>query len=203
MRAGKDVLCEKPLTMDAAEAREIQAVREETGKLTLEAFAYRFSPIVERAVEIVRSGRIGELRLMHSTVSFVLKPDPANVRLMAGFGGGAVYDVGCYAINVQRMLAGREPQTAYCQMEWSDQFDVDMAGTGVLDYGGGLKGTFSFGFKAPVTTFFAVGSEGSLVGPRGWGVPQGEVGLLLTAGGKTEPIITQVAMCPLCETGIV
>ena len=58
--------------------------------------------------------------------------------LRAEIGGGALYDMGCYAINAQRMIAGREPLTAWATMEWSERFDVDMAGTAMLDFGDGL-----------------------------------------------------------------
>ena len=98
LRAGKHVLCEKPLTMNAAEAREVQAVRDETGRYMLEAFAYRFNPVVAEAFRIARSGALGELRFIHTVTIFRLDPlDPANVRLQADIGGGALYDVGCYA----------------------------------------------------------------------------------------------------------
>ena len=142
MRAGKDVLCEKPITLNAAEAREIQAVRQETGRLTIEAFAYRFQPLIEKAIEIARSGRLGELQMLHTTMSFKLALNPADVRLQAAIGGGALYDVGCYALNLQRMLVGREPRMAWCKLTWSEQFGVDVSGAGVLDYGQGLLGTF-------------------------------------------------------------
>lgn len=193
MRAGKDVLCEKPLTMNAAEARQVQQVRQETGKLTIEAFAYRFSPGMERAIEIARSGRLGKLETVHTSTGFVIRPDPNNVRLMAGFGGGAVYDIGCYALNSNRMLAGREPGSAFCEMEWSPRFDVDMSGAGVLDYGDGLRGTFAFTFMASLGTFYVAGSEGRLVAPFGWGVQPGLPALYLTVGGKTETITLEPA----------
>ena len=139
MRAGKHVLCEKPISMNASEAREIQAVRDEMGRLCLEAFAYRFNPVVAKVFQIARSGVLGQLRSIHTCTTFRLDPlDPANVRLMADIGGGALYDVGCYAINAQRMIAGREPISAWAAMEWSPRFDVDLAGTAMLDFGRAL-----------------------------------------------------------------
>ncbi|MBN1581868.1 MAG: Gfo/Idh/MocA family oxidoreductase, partial [Anaerolineae bacterium] len=95
LRAGKHVLCEKPIALDAAEAREIQAVRDETGYLCLEAFAYRFNPVVAEAIRIAGSGVLGQLRFIHTVSTFLMDVlDPANVRLRADIGGGALYDMG-------------------------------------------------------------------------------------------------------------
>jgi len=190
MRAGKDVLCEKPIAMNAAEAREIQAVREETGRLCIEAFAYRFNPVVAKAIEVAQSGVLGELRFINTSTSFFMaEPDASNVRLMAGFGGGALYDVGCYALNAQRMLAGREPLTAWATMKWSEEFDVDVAGTAMLDFGDGLRGTLSWGFETSYSSPPSVsGTEGTLVAPFGWRTPEGQPSLLLITEGQVEEI---------------
>jgi predicted dehydrogenase len=192
MQAGKHVLCEKPLTMNAKEARQVQAVRDETGLFCLEAFASRFNPAFVKAVEISQSGVLGALRFMHTISTYYMHPqDPSNVRLKANIGGGALYDMGCYAINAQRMLAGREPQSAWATMEWSERFDVDMAGTAMLDFGSGLLGTIQWGFNAPHGGPLSVlGVEGKLTGPYGWGALEGKPALLLTIKGKTEEIHT-------------
>ncbi len=189
LRAGKHVLCEKPIALNAAEAREMQAVAQETGRILLEAFAYRFNPIVQKAMEITRSGELGELRMLHSSLTFVLPEDPTNVRLQAGIGGGALYDVGCYAINVQRMLAGREPLHAWAKLLWSDKYAVDIAGAGVLDFGEQLLGTFDTSFCAPGGSYFrVVGTKGKLESPEGFGSREGKPTLALTIEGKTEQI---------------
>ena len=193
MRAGKDVLCEKPITLNAAEAREVQAVRQETGRLTIEAFAYRFQPLIEKAIEIARSGRLGELQMLHTTMSFKLALNPADVRLQAAIGGGALYDVGCYALNLQRMLVGREPRMAWCKLTWSEQFGVDVSGAGVLDYGQGLLGTFATGFTATTSVFHIEGTKGQLVAPYGTREPAGEAGLWLTVGDVTEKLMVPPA----------
>jgi xylose dehydrogenase (NAD/NADP) len=190
MRAGKAVLCEKPIAMDAAEARRIQQVREETGRLCLEAFAYRFNPVVARIFEIARSGVLGELRAIHTCTMFRLDPlDPANVRLRAEIGGGALYDVGCYAINAQRMIAGREPLSAWATMNWSERFDLDLSGAAMLDFGDGLCGTLKWGFETsysePLTI---IGTQGRLMGLFGWHPPEGKPALLLTVGGETQEL---------------
>ena len=182
--------------IDAAEAREVQAVRDETGLYCLEAFAYRFNPVVARAFEIARSGVLGDLRFMHTISTFLMeKPyEPANVRLRADIGGGALYDMGCYAINAQRMIADREPLTAWSAMTWSERFDVDMSGTANLDFGDDLRGTIQWGFNAPYGgPFSVIGEEGRLTGTYGWGPPAGEPAMILTVGGETEEIFVEHA----------
>jgi predicted dehydrogenase len=190
LRAGKHVLCEKPLTMDAAEARQVQAVADETGLLCLEAFAYRFNPVVAKAFEIARSGTLGELRAIHTAMTFVMgEPDPNNVRIKPEMGGGALYDVGCYALNAQRMIAGREPLTAYATMEWSEQFGVDMAGTALLDFGDSLVGTANWGYDAAYgAPLVAVGTQARLTAPHGWRPAPGEPALYLDVGDETKAI---------------
>ena len=191
MRAGKHVLCEKPITVNAAEAREIEAVRSETGRYCLEAYASRFNPVQVKAVEIARSGVLGELRFVHTIASFLMEnPDPADVRLQADIGGGALYDIGCYAVDAQRRLMGRMPVTVSARMQWSSRFDVDMAGVAMLDYGDGAMGTLQWGFNAPWGgPFSLVGVKGKLTGPYGWGAPSGEPAMLLQTGREAEKIM--------------
>lgn len=190
LRAGKHVLCEKPITVNAAEAREIERVRQETGSYCLEAYASRFNPVQARAVEIAHSGVLGELRFMHTVSSFLMETqDPADVRLQANIGGGALYDMGCYALDAQRLVAGRPPRRAWAAMQWSERFDVDIAGTAMLDYGDGLMGTVQWGFNVPWGgPFSVIGEAGRLTGPYGWGAPSGEPAMLLQVGRETEPI---------------
>ena len=149
VQAGKHVLCEKPIALDAREAREMQAATKQAGRMLLEAFAYRFNTVVLKAMEITRSGALGDLKMVQSSQVFRLKLDPQDVRLQADIGGGALYDVGCYAINIQRMVVGREPRAAWARFTWSDQFNVDISGAGVLDFGDDCWGTFDMGFNAP------------------------------------------------------
>ncbi len=190
LRAGKHVLCEKPITVNAAEARELEAAREASDLYCLEAFASRFNPVQIQAVEIARSGVLGDLRFVHTIATFLMQTqDPDDVRLQADIGGGALYDIGCYAVDAQRLLAGRVPKTAWADMAWSERFDVDIAGTALLNYGDGLRGTLQWGFNAPWGgPFSLVGENGKLTGPYGWGAPKGEPAMLLQAGGATEAI---------------
>ena len=184
LQAGKHVLCEKPMAMNAAEAREMAAAAAETGLFLVEAFMYRYGPLMDKAIEIVRDGRLGELRSLYSSFTFRIADDPQNVRLQPETGGGALYDVGCYALDVQRLLAGREPRSVWAQARVSEVYGVDMSIAGVLDYGQGLRGTFEAGFDAPGwTSLRAVGTEGTLEAPQGFN-PRNEAGLLILRRGS-------------------
>jgi predicted dehydrogenase len=109
LEAGKHVLCEKPIALNADEARRIDEARQKTGLLVAEAFMVRFHPQWQRVREIVRSGRLGEVRAIHTIFSYFLA-DPSNIRNQADIGGGGLYDVGCYAINTARYVFEGEPE---------------------------------------------------------------------------------------------
>jgi predicted dehydrogenase len=106
--AGKHVLCEKPIGMDAAEARQLIAARDRTGVVIGEAFMVQTHPQWERIVELVRGGRLGRLRSAIGAFGY-FNADPANVRNILAYGGGALMDIGCYPIKTSRMVFGEEP----------------------------------------------------------------------------------------------
>ena len=108
LEAGKHVLCEKPFSRHVDDVERAFAAAEATGKLLSEAFMYRYHPQTARLVELVRSGAIGELRVIRSAFSYSLY-DAANIRLRTDVEGGALMDVGCYCVSGARLLAG-EPE---------------------------------------------------------------------------------------------
>ena len=137
MRADKHVLTEKPLSLNATEARQLADVAAETGRVLLEAFAYRFAPQHLAVLEAVRSGELGEIRLYRGTFGFQMT-NPQDFRWDPEMGGGALYDVGCYPVNLARLLLG-EPQAVMAQARWTQggvaHGGVDVALSGLLDYG--------------------------------------------------------------------
>src|SRR3954447_13087611 len=100
-QAGKHILCEKPLGLNAAECAEMDAAARQNGVLLMEAFMYRFHPQTERVIQLIRQGAIGHPRLIHAAFTFRLS-NPANIRLQSDLGGGSLMDVGCYCVNVSR-----------------------------------------------------------------------------------------------------
>jgi predicted dehydrogenase len=139
--AGKHVLCEKPIGLDMAEARELLAVRDRTGVVIGEAFMARSHPQWLRAKELADSGAIGDLRLVTGTFTYFLR-DPQNVRNMAGIGGGGLYDIGCYPITLSRLIFGEEPTRVIGLIEDDPDFGTDRLTSAILEYPSG-QATFT------------------------------------------------------------
>ncbi len=135
-RAGKHVLCEKPLALTAQEVESLIAVRDATGVKIGEAFMVRTHPEWLRARDLVRSGDIGELRLIMSAFSYFNR-DPANIRNVAEFGGGGVMDIGCYPITMSRFLFEREPIRVVGMIERDPEWGVDRLSSALLDFAPG------------------------------------------------------------------
>jgi predicted dehydrogenase len=134
--AGKHVLCEKPIALTADEAARLIEARDHAGVLIQEAFMVRQHPQWLRARELVRSGRIGELRVVQGSFSY-MNLDPKNVRNQAGIGGGGLYDIGCYAIVAARFLFEAEPQRVVGQIDFDRDFETDRLASVLLDFPSG------------------------------------------------------------------
>ncbi len=161
MQAGKHVLVEKPFALNANEAQLMISTALEHSVVLMEGFMYRYSNRFEKIYEIVRSGMIGKVRLVQSGFSFTLS-NPDDIRLAPDLGGGALYDLGCYSINLQRQLVGREPVSvqALCQMSKSG---VDLQTVATLDFGDQVFGQFMVSFNADDSQFLrVVGSAGTI-----------------------------------------
>ena len=132
--AGKHVLCEKPLTLDAAEAEDCLAYAADKQITVMEAFMYRLHPQWLHVQKIIRQLEIGKV---HSVAVFFgyNNTDPANIRNQPGTGGGALLDVGCYAVSASRLLIGSEPQRVISLAQVDDNFGTDVLFTGLLDFG--------------------------------------------------------------------
>jgi predicted dehydrogenase len=160
-RAGKHVLCEKPIAIDAEQAASLVAVQRETGKLIAEGFMIRHHPQWQQAREWVRSGRIGDLTSVQIAFSYFNR-DAGNIRNKKDLGGGSVYDIGCYAVNTARYLFGREPIRAVALMERDPEFGTDRLTSALLDFGGAHL-TFTCSTQAvPYQRVHAFGSKGRI-----------------------------------------
>jgi predicted dehydrogenase len=162
LQAGKHVLCEKPLVLSLTEIDAISEAAKRAGRLVMEAFMYRFSPRWTRAIELIRSGAIGEPRLVRITLGFKQFYDSYNIRFDPAAGGGALWDMGCYAVNMSRLLFGDEPHRAFAT-SWSRPAErVDTTTSGTLDFAGGRTSIFSvsFDFINPLAQVEVVGVDG-------------------------------------------
>ena len=141
LAAGKHVLCEKPIGLDADEARPLIDARNRSGKLVVEAFMVRFHPQWRRARELARDGSIGETRAIQTFFSYHLL-DPGNVRNRPP-GGGGLYDIGCYAILTARYIFGAEPTRVVAAIDRCPNFKTDRLTSALLEFPGGRHLTFS------------------------------------------------------------
>ena len=167
LEAGKHVLCEKPFTMNAAEAEQVAEVSRKTGKQVMEAFMWRFHPQVQQAKDIIESGQIGEFRLIRASFSFTLG-NPLDIRAIQSLGGGAMYDIGTYCVSGSRTFAGREPVSVMAQSNLMPPSHPSGGGSdedfvGVLDFGDGLRALFDCSFAQPFKQRVElVGTKGAL-----------------------------------------
>ncbi len=139
-RAGKHVLCEKPVAMNANEAAQLREVADKVH--IAEAFMVRHHPQWLRAREIVRSGSLGELRTVQAFFSYFNR-NSANIRNRLETGGGALYDIGCYPIVAGRFLFEAEPVRVMALVDRDPEFGTDRNVSAVLDFGGGRRLEFT------------------------------------------------------------
>ncbi|MEX2461947.1 MAG: Gfo/Idh/MocA family oxidoreductase [Paenibacillaceae bacterium] len=168
--AGKHVLCEKPIALDAQEAEKMVKACSDAGVLLAEAFMYRHHPRYDRIKEIIRSGEIGAIRGIHGAFTFNEAANSENVRFKRFMGGGSLYDVGCYPISAARYILEREPEAATVHAIFSSEYDhVDMMAAGILEFSGGVALTFDCGMWAAFrNTLEILGTEGIIEVPSGF-----------------------------------
>ncbi len=184
-RAGKHVLCEKPLTLTAADAERVVETCAREGVRVMEAFMYRLHPSWVAVRDIVASGRIGRLRAVQSWFSY-FNDDPANIRNQMDAGGGALWDIGCYTVNLSRLLFDAEPDTVEASMVRDPATGVDVLTSAILGFGDGLA---SFTVSTRVETDQRVHIYGS-TGRISVGIPfnippHRPTTVSVTAGGDT------------------
>jgi xylose dehydrogenase (NAD/NADP) len=158
LRAGKHVLCEKPLGRDAAQVAAAFDVAQDAQRLLMEAFMYRHNPQTRRLVELAGNGAIGRLRLVRSAFSFS-SSDAANIRLRSALQGGALMDVGCYCVSASRLIAGEPERVGAEQVLGGDGVDVAFAAT--MRFADGVIGHFDAGLALDAR------DELEVVGDRG------------------------------------
>src|SRR5450432_1316047 len=134
--AGKHVLCEKPIALNAPEARTLLAVRERTGVKIGEAFMVKTHPQWLRTRELIREGRIGELRAIVGVFSYFNR-NADNVRHKPEWGGGGLLDIGCYPITTSRFVFGAEPLRVSGVVERDPDFGTDRLASAILEFSGG------------------------------------------------------------------
>lgn len=138
LTAGKHVLCEKPLTANADEAREIAKLADASDRVVMEGFHYRYHPLTLRAEQIIASGELGKLERVEIALCMLL-PKFSDIRYDYPLGGGATMDLGCYAVNMLRTFGGSTPEVVSAQAKLRSP-QVDRAMTAQLRFAGGHTG---------------------------------------------------------------
>jgi xylose dehydrogenase (NAD/NADP) len=166
-QAGKHVLCEKPIALNAEEAAEMVAACQQAGVKLVEAFMHRHHPRYAMIQQIIQSGEIGQVRGIHGAFTFNSSKNAGNVRFNQDMGGGSLYDVGVYPISTARMLLGQEPEAATVHAFFSPEHDnVDMMASGILEFPGGVALTFDCGMWAAGRNVLEVlGTDGRIEVP--------------------------------------
>jgi predicted dehydrogenase len=197
--AGKHVLCEKPVGLTAAEVRDLIAVRDRTGVTIQEAFMVRTHPQWLRARELVRSGRIGELKAIYGHFSYHLI-DPANIRNVLGWGGGGLLDIGCYPITTSRFVTGAEPRRVAALIERDPAMGIDRLGSVMLDYPG-VQCIFTYATQlVPRQTMQLVGTRARLEVEIPFNAPNDRpCRLLIHDGEGLGGVVTETIEIPTCD----
>ncbi len=180
--AGKHVLCEKPISLNAEEAIEMKEACERAGVLLAEAFMYRYQPRYTDIKAAIKDGVIGEIRGMHGTFTFNGGGNTTNFRANREMGGGGLYDIGVYPISAARMLLDEEPEAATVHAFLSEQHDrVDMMAAGLLEFSNGKALTFDCGMWAQFrNTLEILGTKGRIeipsafIGPMNYTIVRGD-----------------------------
>jgi predicted dehydrogenase len=159
-KAGKHVLCEKPIALTADEAHALRDVADRA--LIMEAFMVRFHPQWQRAREWVRDGRIGRLATVQMAFAYN-NPDPANIRNQADIGGGGLYDIGCYAIVAGRYFFEAEPTRGVALVDRDPAFRTDRLTSALVDFGDGRRLDFTVSTQlAPHQRIQLLGTKGRI-----------------------------------------
>ncbi|HEX8616860.1 MAG TPA: Gfo/Idh/MocA family oxidoreductase [Thermoanaerobaculia bacterium] len=162
VEAGKHVLCEKPLALEAADVDRVAAAASAAGVVVSEAFAYRAHPLTAKLRALVRDGAIGTPRLVKSAYTFMFNRE-GDVRFDPTLGGGALWDVGCYCVSLARYVLGEEPVEATASQRLGAT-GVDLSFEGTLRFPSEAVLQFRCSFEAPSDTRTEIiGTGGTIV----------------------------------------
>ncbi|HUU26621.1 MAG TPA: Gfo/Idh/MocA family oxidoreductase [archaeon] len=202
--AGRHVLCEKPIGMNAREATRIVAAARASGVFLMEAFMYRCHPQTRKLVELVKEGAVGEVHLIRATFGYHGTYDLENTRLNKRLGGGAILDVGCYPVSISRLIAGAasgldfaEPLEVQGMAYIGKESKVDEYALAALEFPWGILAQLSTGIQlAQDNTVMIFGSEGWIKVLSPWfcsGIEGGASRILVHAKGAQEPREIEIA----------
>lgn len=174
LAAGKHVLCEKPMGMDASETQAMFAAADKAGRTLTEAFMYRTHPQTQAVLKKIRQGAVGEVKLIRSSFCYRTKKIRGNTRFDQSLGGGAIMDIGCYCVDMARQITGEDPAPGGIHavgrlIESTDGGKIDVSASGVLAYPSGIVSTFTCAMDTQASNLMQVcGTEGYIEVPVPW-----------------------------------
>ena len=196
--AGKHVLCEKPVGLSVAEAKELIAARDRAGVRIQEAFMVRTHPQWLKTSELLRSGRVGDLRAVTCFFSYFNR-DASNIRNRPEWGGGALMDIGCYAVNLSRFAFNDEPRRAFGLVERDPDWNVDRLTSAVLDFPAG-HATFTCSTQlAPYQRMQFFCTRGRVEVERPFNSPNDRPTRLLVYDDTDASGVAEVVELPTCD----
>lgn len=172
IKQGKHVLCEKPMALSVAAIEAIYIAAQEQCVTVMEGFMYRFHPQHLRVQQLIQSGIIGEVRSLRSSFSFMMRPE-RMYRLAESVenGGGAMWDIGCYAIHCARLFFDQQP-AAITALSKHVASGADISTSGIIDFGEGKFAHFDFSFeRARRCEYEIIGTKGSIKCHNVWAMP--------------------------------
>lgn len=171
LRAGKHVLCEKPLAVTAEEAQEMFDVARREGRMMIEAFMYRAHPITKAVVHEIHTGTIGQVRLIRTSFVFRTTRLVNNIRFDSSLAGGSLMDIGCYCLNFSRLHAGAEPSEVHA-IGHIHESGVDDWAAGTLKFPNGVLATFTCGMSVQADNTVSIcGTDGFIETAVPWKPP--------------------------------
>ena len=159
LRAGKHVLCEKPLALTASQVMEMFDEARANKRQLMEAFMYRFHPRLAKVIKLLESGAIGEPRLVQSAFTFVFKREEDNYRWAPQMGGGALYDVGCYTINAARLAFKAEPLEIRTASHLDEKTGIDLTTSLLCNFPGSRQALLASSFELEFQSSLEISGE--------------------------------------------
>lgn len=198
VKAGKHVLCEKPIALDAEEARMLLDIPSD--RFVMEAFMVRAHPQWERALEIVQSGELGKLQAVQCFFGYD-NQDPQNIRNKTELGGGGLMDIGCYPIVASRYFYDAEPERVVSLIDRDRTFGTDRLTSVMMDFGQGRQAQFTVSTQsAPYQRINLVGTAKRLEILIPFNAPPGEETILrLDSGKMLGDGAVEVERIPACD----
>lgn len=161
---GKHVLCEKPMALNIADIEKIESAAKQHQVYVMEGFMYRFHPQHQRIQEIISSGAIGEVRSVRTCFAYPMQPARLyRVDRPINQGGGAMWDIGCYAIHAARFHFGDTKAQAVTALAKHNEHGADISSSGLIDFGDGRYAQFNFSFEhARRAEYEIIGTTGGI-----------------------------------------